>query len=72
MSWQEPHEAQQRGVPSPASEEEKPHAPVYAGGCPAEKQLGRKDSGCPGGHQVHRELVIQACGKEVQQYSGLH
>jgi len=30
-------------------------SPVCAGGQPAGKQLGRKGSGCPGGHQVEHE-----------------
>lgn len=45
MGWQEPHEDQQEGVPSPASGEEKLQTPpVYAGGCPAGKQFGRGGS----------------------------
>jgi len=34
------------------SVEEQPHAPVYAGGQPARKQLGRKGPGGPGAHHV--------------------
>lgn len=61
MGWQESPADQQEGVPSPASEEEKPQTPpVYAGGCPAGKQLGREGSGCPGEHGP----ALGSCSKE--------
>ena len=39
MSWQEPHELQQREVQSPAPGEEQPHAPIYARGTQLESSL---------------------------------
>ena len=39
---------------SPAPDEEQAHAPVHAGGCPAGKQLFRKESGGPGEYKVER------------------
>ena len=58
MGWQEPHEVQQVEVQSPAPEEEQPHAPVYAGGCQAGKQLDRKGPENPGGHKVEQDPAM--------------
>lgn len=52
MTCQELHELHPGEVQSPAAGEEQPPAPVSAEGHPAEKQLGRKGTGAPGGHQV--------------------
>lgn len=45
-------------VPSSAPGEEQPG---HAGGLPARKQLDRKESGEPGGHQVENESAMCPC-----------
>ena len=55
MSWQEPHEVQQWEVRSLAPGKDKSHAPIYAGGNPAGKQLRRKGPRGPFGHQAAHE-----------------
>ena len=65
-------EVQQGEVRSPAPGEEQPQAPVYSGGRPAGKQLGRKGPGGAGGPQVERQPAMCPWGKEGEWYPGLH
>ena len=64
----EPHEVQQGEVQSPAPGEEQLQAPVHAGESPAGKQLYKKRSAGPDGHQVDHEPAIYPCGQEGQWY----
>lgn len=56
---------QQGEVQSPAPEEEQPQGPVYSGGHPAGKQLGRKRPGGPSGQQGEHKPAKGPCCKEV-------
>ncbi|GAB0181745.1 mitochondrial enolase superfamily member 1 [Grus japonensis] len=71
MDQQEP-QVQQEEVQSPAPGEEQPHAPVYAGGHPAGKQLCRSVPGDPGGHQAEHEAAMCPCCTEGEEYPQLH
>lgn len=46
---------------NPASGEEEPHAPIYAGDWQAIRQLCRKIPGVPGGHQGEHEPAAFPC-----------
>lgn len=49
-----------KGKTNPASGQE-PHASIYAGDCPAIKQLCRKIPGVPGGHKGGHEPAVCPC-----------
>ena len=49
---------------SPAPGEEKPPAPIYAGGHTAGKQLGMKGPRGLGGHQIEPGPAVCPCTKE--------
>lgn len=58
MGWQEPHKVQQGKDQSPAAAKQRLHAPVHAGGEPAEKKHCRRGPGDPGEHQGGTVLVM--------------
>lgn len=66
MCRQKPHKVQQSKVQSPEPGEKEPHAPVYAVGQLAGKQLGRKRPWGLGRHKVECEPAMCPCNEECQ------
>jgi len=67
MSQQESCPVQQE-VHSPAPREEQPPTPVYAGGYPARKQLGRKDLRVLMGTKLN---MSQKCALAIRKVNGI-